>query len=118
MASSCPSSITMPKRSATQASPDEGQAVSRTPRTVHSVSCHTVIPSVSHRVYLDILPKDAVTFLFSTYFSKALSGEAANVYGVSSNDAIEEFRRLLAIKAFTVDVNADKISPTPIMDQL
>jgi hypothetical protein len=35
-------------------------------------------------------------------------------YEVLPEVAIEEFRRLIAIKVFTADVDAEKISPTPL----
>jgi hypothetical protein len=58
-----------------------------------------------------------VVFLFSKAFHDALETKADNCprkYGVSAEEAVEEFRRLLAIKTWVVDVDAKKISPTPV----
>lgn len=58
-----------------------------------------------------------MTFLFGKRFSKALQKPAdvvATKYDITKDRAIEEFRRFIAIKTFTVDHDATKISPTPI----
>lgn len=52
-----------------------------------------------------------ITFLFGSYFTAALKATAehfAAQYDVSTEKVIEEFRRLLAIKAFTSDCDATK----------
>ncbi|KAL5374927.1 hypothetical protein DPSP01_011596 [Paraphaeosphaeria sporulosa] len=75
----------------------------------------------AHPAYKDMLSPDAVVFIFSKSFHDALREKANNCprkHGVSAEKAIEEFRRLIAIKSWTVDVDAAKISPTPIMDDL
>lgn len=71
----------------------------------------------AHPAYKDLLSRDAVVFIFSKSFHDALRDKANNcprIHGVSAEKAIEEFRRLLAIKTWTVDFDATKISPTPI----
>ena len=74
-----------------------------------------------------------IQFLFSPAFSSAIlvspyylknpktcanlkvtAEHVASTYKITQEEAIEEFRRLLAIKAFTMDENATKISPTPL----
>lgn len=67
------------------------------------------------------LSTQAISFLFSPAFSDALQEHAAHVrvvYNVATEKVIEEFRRLLAIKTFTSDVDATKISPTPLSKSL
>jgi hypothetical protein len=69
-----------------------------------------------------MLPKtpEGRTFLFSPRFSEGLQLPAERVairYQVTKAQAIEEFRRLIAIKTFTVDEDATKISPTPLSMQ-
>lgn len=81
------------------------------------------IPDALLEAYRLLLKNDtgAIEFLFGSRLSKALrvpAQRAANHYAISKEDAIEELRRFLAIKVFTADVNATKISPTPLMDQL
>jgi hypothetical protein len=70
-----------------------------------------------------MLPKspEGRTFLFSPRFSEALQVPAERVairYQVTKAQAIEEFRPLIAIKTFTVDEDATKISPTPLSTQI
>lgn len=76
------------------------------------------LPAAVVQVYRNAqLSADAIAFLFSSEFSVAFQDvveEIGRVYRVSREQAIEEFRRLLAIKTFTFDVNATKISPTPL----
>lgn len=43
---------------------------------------------------------------------KTGAASASLTYGLSVEQAIEEFRRLILIKTFVMDVNATKISPT------
>ncbi len=69
-----------------------------------------------------MLPKnpEGIAFLFGSPFSEALQVPAERValeYQITKEDAIEELRRLLVIKAFTVDKDANKISPTPLSTQ-
>jgi len=66
-----------------------------------------------------MLPKhaDGIAFLFGSAFSEALQApaeRAAVLFQVTEEEAIEEFRRLLAIKTFKVDEDATNISPTPL----
>lgn len=70
-------------------------------------------------IYEQLLPNpdNEIESLFSGAFSTTLQNTSARVaaeYRVTEDEAIEEFRRLLAIKAFTSDVKASKISPTPL----
>jgi hypothetical protein len=77
---------------------------------------------VAPPVYQQLLLRspEGITFLFSTRFSNDLQVAASQLsvdYNVTADQAIEELRRLPAIKAFTEDHNADKISPTTLMVQ-
>jgi len=70
-----------------------------------------------HPGYQFLLPRNpkGIDFLFSAYFSETLKVPVASLairYNIIESTVIEEFRRFLAIKAFTVDENADKISPS------
>lgn len=70
-------------------------------------------------VYYQMLPNTpgGVDFLFGQSFSEALQITAervAVVYKITKEEVIEELRRFLAIKAFTCDKYAVKISPTPL----
>ncbi len=74
------------------------------------------------QTYQLMLPKspEGRTFLFSPRFSEALQVPAERVairYQVTKAQAIEEFRRLIAIKTFTVDEDATRISTTPLSIQ-
>lgn len=77
------------------------------------------VPAELLPMYQRILPNnhEGITFLFSEAFSNAISVPAKQVakqYQITAETAMEEFRRLLAIKAFTGDKYATKISPTPL----
>jgi hypothetical protein len=77
------------------------------------------VPDAVLQVYHQLLPKnpEGIAFLFSPPFFEALevrAGRLAIKYQINIEDAIEELRRLLAIKAFTVDKDGNKISPTPL----
>lgn len=50
--------------------------------------------------------------LFDTL--KETAQETTRGYRSSVEDAVEEYRRLIAIKAYVVDTNATKINPTPL----
>lgn len=88
-----------------------------------SVAANTIdVPDAILRVYQQMLPKspEGIEFLFSARFSDALRVPAERVaieYRITKDDAIEELRRLLVIKAFTADEDATKISPTPLSTQ-
>jgi hypothetical protein len=80
------------------------------------------IPSSVLKTYQQLLPENpqGIAFLFNAQFSEALDAAAKRVaseYMIAKGSAIEEFRRLLAIKVFTVDKFATKISPTPLSKQ-
>jgi hypothetical protein len=85
-----------------------------------SVAATTInVPDAILKVYQHMLPNnpEGIAFLFDSAFSKAFQAPAERVatrYRVTKEEAIEEFRRLLVIKAFTVDKEANKISPTPL----
>ena len=69
--------------------------------------------------YCKALPNNAkgIAFLFSSRFYDALQVPAQTVafaFDTSVDSAIEEFRRLIAIKVFTTDKEAEIISPTPL----
>ncbi|PMD45493.1 hypothetical protein L207DRAFT_629947 [Hyaloscypha variabilis F] len=83
----------------------------------------TSVPDDLLQAYRHLLPKsrEGIAFLFSSTFSDALQApaeRAATLHEVTREQAIEELRRLLAIKVFTVDEDATKISPTPLMDEM
>lgn len=64
--------------------------------------------------------QDSIAFLFDSRFAEAFRVPAERVaieYRITKDEAIVEFRRLLAIKVFTVDEKATKISPTPLSTQ-
>jgi hypothetical protein len=64
---------------------------------------------------------EGITLLFSTRFStatQAAASSAVSEYHVTKAQAIEELRRLLAIKAFTADNSAEKISSNPLRVEL
>lgn len=70
-----------------------------------------------HTKYKTLLSPEATAFIFSKTFHDTLWGKAhscAVTYGVTSAEAFEEFRRLLAIKTWTKDLNGTEIHPTPI----
>jgi hypothetical protein len=82
----------------------------------------TSVPDDLLQVYRHLLPKsrEGIAFLFSSTFSDALQApaeRAATLHEVTREQAVEELRRLLAIKVFTVDEDATKISPTPLSKQ-
>jgi hypothetical protein len=77
------------------------------------------VPDAVLQVYQSMLPQnlEGIAFLFSSRFSEALQVPAQRVaipYQITEAEAIEELRRLLAIKVFTADEDANKISPTPL----
>jgi len=88
-----------------------------------SVVATTVnVPNDVVQTYQHMLPDnpDGIAFLFGPNFSEALQVPADRValaYQVTKEAAIEELRRLLAIKVFTVDEDATKTSPTPLSTQ-
>jgi len=81
--------------------------------------CPASEPSFPHTAYNVLLSghPEGIAFLFSPRFSNALYGSAGRLaveYNITSDQAIEELRRLLAIKVSAEDNNAEKISPTPL----
>lgn len=76
------------------------------------------VPAAALRTYEQLIPENSqgIHFLFSPNFSEALdttARRAAAEYQITKEDVLEELRRFLAIKVFTVDEYATKISPTP-----
>lgn len=68
-------------------------------------------------LYHHLLSAASIRYLFSLKFKKAMATAAmtaAIVYDVMEAEALEEFRRLLAIKVFVVDTKATKISPSSL----
>lgn len=60
---------------------------------------------------------EGIVFLFSSAFTAALEATAERLVrgcGFTVEKVINEFRRLLAIKVFSSDEDATKISPTPL----
>jgi hypothetical protein len=87
--------------------------------TMSAVATLVNVPDAVLQVYQQLLPKnpEGIAFLFSPSFFEALEVRAERLairYQINIEDAIEELRRLLAIKAFTVDKDGNKISPTPL----
>lgn len=76
------------------------------------------VPNDVYRTYRRLrVPREGIAFLFAPRFSDVLYGAAARVtraYNTYPVKAIEEFRRLLALKVLTRDYRATKISPTPL----
>ncbi|KAL2069424.1 hypothetical protein VTL71DRAFT_14103 [Oculimacula yallundae] len=79
----------------------------------------------SPQIYNSMLSNNpaAVKFLFSASFTAPLgsvleSADLSRKYDLQVSKLVQEFRRLLAIKLFTVDEDATKISPTPLMDEI
>ncbi|KAH7346274.1 hypothetical protein BKA65DRAFT_551195 [Rhexocercosporidium sp. MPI-PUGE-AT-0058] len=75
------------------------------------------------QIYQSMLPynPEAITFLFSPAFTaplKAVTKSLSDTSYLPRNVILEEFRRFVAIKLFTVDTEATKTSPTPLMDQV
>jgi hypothetical protein len=99
---------------------------SKASKTTHTMSVAATainVPNAILQVYQHMLPKnpEGIAFLFGSPFSEALQVPAERVateYQITKEDAIEELRRLLVIKAFTVDKDANKISPTPLSTQI
>jgi len=93
------------------------------PKTISTIPNTTInVPDAVFRVYQNMLPDnpEGIAFLFSSHLSEAVQVTAARIaiqYNITKEEAIEEFRRLIVIKAFTVDVKATKISPTPLSKQ-
>lgn len=79
------------------------------------------IPLDIPSVYKQILPDQptGITFLFGSRFLQAVDSfaqEIAPKYSINVNTAIEELRRLLVIKTYTVDTLGTKIFPTPLSE--
>ncbi|KAF8853886.1 ubiquitin-domain-containing protein [Acephala macrosclerotiorum] len=96
---------------------------SKTALTMPAAATVINVPEAVLQVYQHMLPNnpEGIAFLFDSRFSEALSVPADRVaiqYRITKDDAIEELRRLLVIKAFAVDEKATKISPTHLMDEL
>lgn len=88
--------------------------------TAETVAFTTMdVPESTLRVYQRFLPNnlEGIGFLFGQRLSDAIQVPAERVadeYNITKEDAIEELRRLLAIKTFTNDNDGIKISPTPL----
>ncbi|KAF2436929.1 hypothetical protein EJ08DRAFT_6734 [Tothia fuscella] len=79
------------------------------------------VPAPHLPAYQQLLSSEGIAFLYSQRLSQALiepAQRAASEYNIVAERAIEELRPLLALKTFTNDEYADKISPTPLMDEL
>ena len=78
-----------------------------------------IVPDAVRQIYQQLLPNNprGIEFIFSPAFAKALrvpAERASLSYGVTTQQASEELRRLLTIKAFVADEEATKIGPTPL----
>jgi hypothetical protein len=76
---------------------------------------NTQLKAICTAPYLNVFTKAnvEVDFLFGSEFSTALqdsADQASKIYDITALQALEEFRRLVAIKAFTSDVDTTKIS--------
>lgn len=74
-------------------------------------------------VYQQLLPDNpqGAAFLFGPRLLEALEEpleQLTNQYDLTAETAIEELRRLLAIKTYTADRHATKISPTPLSKEV
>lgn len=112
-----PKETTLPDRSVGPAKRqriDVPQPASLVPEEAPDVD----IPDATLQVYRHMLPRNpkGIAFLFDASFSDALENveDVAIAYHVHKDDAIEELRRLLVIKALTGDEDANEISPTPL----
>lgn len=86
---------------------------------VASTSKTTIVPHRVFSVYRQMLldRPEGIAFLFSPRFFETLQATAENVadeYMITLEEAIEEFRRLVAMKTFADDQYATKISPSPL----
>lgn len=77
------------------------------------------VPTALLEVYEYLLPNNskAICFVFGSRLSDVLQAPAehvATVYSVTKEDAVEEFKRLMAIKTYMVDDQSDNLSPTPL----
>ena len=77
------------------------------------------VPEDLRSIYEQLLPKpeSGIKFLFDPTFASTLKSTASRLaaeYRIKEDEAIEEVRRLFAMKAFTSDEKASKISPTPL----
>ena len=90
------------------------------PQEPAKISCTMPnIPAPLLQIYQQMLPSNpaAIKYLYSSDFAEALDETAFNIAAecrITKEQALEEFRRFIAIKMFTVDDDATKISPTPI----
>lgn len=79
----------------------------------------------SYKELLAQVPKEGREFITSLSFynsmSEAASGaraEGSITVDINNVKAVREFSRFLALKLYTTDTMADKISPTPLMDAI
>ncbi|KAL2070290.1 hypothetical protein VTL71DRAFT_13316 [Oculimacula yallundae] len=77
---------------------------------------------ISRKSYKHLLPNPdtGIDFLYSDSLSTVLKETSVRVaaeYGITEEEALEEFRRFMAIKAFTSDEKAKKVSPTALSKQ-
>ncbi|RYE24743.1 MAG: hypothetical protein EOP45_05475 [Sphingobacteriaceae bacterium] len=67
--------------------------------------------------FFTILQAVSVGFIFSKRFHQAVqrsTKQAVILYGITSEEAIEEFRRFISLKSYMKDEKADILGPTPI----
>jgi len=73
--------------------------------------------STWHSAYKKLLPSKSIAFLYSDTYNTALREDAQILsirYDVTAEQALEEFRRFIALKVHLKDGNATLLSPTPL----
>lgn len=82
----------------------------------------TPIPEIHHAFHQLITDSpQIIAFLYGRHFTTTLKETAENAaedYGVTPDQAVEEFRRLLALKIFSNDSDGRKIGATPLMNYM
>ncbi|KAF4618981.1 hypothetical protein G7Y89_g14866 [Cudoniella acicularis] len=81
------------------------------------------ISNATYDIYSKLVPRTSVKYLHSPRFVEVIKKAAIQtrvtiIYNVTIDQAVEEFRRLIALKTFYKDQNAEMLSPTPLMDTL
>jgi len=68
-------------------------------------------------IYQSFLPAPALRYLFSDRFLNGIypyATKCATEYGITPDQALEEFRRFIALKMFVSDHHALKLGPTTL----
>lgn len=70
-----------------------------------------------HSSYGSLLPRASIPFLYSKTFADALLGVVLAVcesYNIEREEALEEFRRFIALKVYYKDKDSTFLSATPL----